>query len=120
MNIVVEQVKVPSFNEFCKLNESESVDAEMTLYSEIASRVNQLKEIYGDKAIGKTGLMKSLMAMNELILTGQKENQPQSKKSQEPAQEPAQPPMQPQKSQETMQPQGLQPQKSQDDTQPIV
>jgi hypothetical protein len=75
VNIVVEQIRMPSFNEFCKMNES--VETEMSLYSEIASRVDQLKEIYGDKAMAKTGIIKSLEAINRLILTAQKEKQPQ-------------------------------------------
>ena len=95
INVVVEQIKFPSFKEFCNLNES--VDAEMTLYSEIASRVDQLKQVYGEKAIAKTGMMKALLSVNELILTGKKENQPQSSTqpaAQTPAQTPAQPPIQ--------------------------
>ena len=75
INIVVEKVQFPSFAEFRKLKMNESVEAEMTLYSEIAARVEQLKEIYGDKALAKTGIIKSLMSVNELILTGKKENE---------------------------------------------
>ncbi len=91
INIVVEQVKFPSFREFCAINES--VDAEMTLYSEIASRVDQLKQVYGEKAIAKTGMMKALLSVNELILTGKKENQPQA--AQTPSQSPIQDGVQP-------------------------
>lgn len=75
INIPIKEVRIPKFHEFASL--TESVDAEMTLYSEIASRVDRLKEIYGEKAIGKTGMMKALLSVNELILTGKKEKQPQ-------------------------------------------
>ena len=80
INIVVEQIKMPNFCEFCKLNES--VDAEMKLYSSIASDVDELKSIYGEKAIAKTGIIKSLMAINTMILTGEKETQSQEEKPQ--------------------------------------
>lgn len=98
IEIMVEQVKLPTFKEYCRMNES--VDQEMKLYSEIASKVDELKTIYGEKAIAKTGIVKSLMSLNQLILTGQKEAQPQDedekddkkeKKDKPQAQQPVQP-----------------------------
>lgn len=121
--LVVEQISIPSFRQFCAINES--VDAEMTLYSEIASRVDQLKDVYGEKAISKTGLIKALMSLNELILTGAKENQSQAASQPQPAQpQPIQPqpaqsqPIQPQPAQsQPIQPQATQPQITQPQTQ---
>ena len=122
INIQIPQVTFPSFNEFCKTRMNESVDAEMTLYSEIASRVDQLKEIYGEKAIGKTGMMKALMSMNELILTGTKESSTQTQTTQSTVQPQSmtQQPVQPQattQAQDTTQPQTQTTTQPQDTTQ---
>ena len=76
VNIVIEQIAIPSFSEFFKINES--VEAETKLYSEIVDRVDQLRNIYGEKNMSKTGIIKALEAINRVILTGEKENQPQS------------------------------------------
>jgi len=125
INVMVEQVHFPSFKEFCHVNES--VDAEMTLYSEIASRVDQLKQIYGEKSIGKTGIMKALLSINELILTGKKESQSQSTQQTQPAQPAIQPQSiqtqstqpQTQSTQPQTQPQSTQPQSAQSQSQLI-
>ena len=81
IEIMVEQVHIPTFKEFYHMNES--VDQEMKLYSEIASKVDELKTIYGEKAIVKTGIVKSLMSLNQLILTGPKEAQPQDEEKED-------------------------------------
>lgn len=116
-SVVVEQIKFPSFNEFCKMNES--VETEMQLYSEIASRVEQLKQVYGDKAINKTGIIKSLEAINRMILTAQKEQQPQtSSQPSEPAGQPFEQPQAQSQPFDMTQPQAQPQPQSQEQTQP--
>ena len=81
-----------NFNEYNKLNKiNESV--EMDLYTAIVDGVNNLREIYGDKELNKTGVTASLEKINRMILTAKKENEPKEEKEAQPAAQPAAQPM---------------------------
>lgn len=64
------RVKVPKFDEFRAINES--VRMEMDLYANIVDGVDELKKVYGDKPVEKTGIYKALEEINKLILMGEK------------------------------------------------
>ena len=72
-NETAKKVRVPSFNEFNKINESAKY--EMGLYTNVVDGISDLKDVYGDKQMQKTGIMAALGKINELILTGKKENE---------------------------------------------
>ena len=83
----LQKIHVPSFDEFNAVNES--VETEMGHYTQIVNAVDELKEIYGEKEVAKTGVLKTLENINKLILTG-KRQEAQAQESQ-PAQEETQP-----------------------------
>ena len=99
MNIPFEKVTIPSFSEFAGNKVNESIDTELGYYKKIAGDVEELKEIYGEKAITKTGIIKALIALNQLILTGEKEKGAQKEQVQQPQAQAQQPQAQVQKPQ---------------------
>lgn len=79
IEIMVEQVKMPTFGEYCKMNEAalaaqstrqinEGEKSAMDLYSEMVNILGEIRGKFDEAAFKKTGMMASLMALNKMIL----------------------------------------------------